>query len=88
MNEILNGILQLFVVLFAISVHEASHGWAALKKGDPTAFHMGRITLNPIRHVDPIGTVLLLDVFEFMLLPNGGTRTCSTAGFYKLEFGL
>jgi Zn-dependent protease len=57
--SIIEGIISLFVVLFAITVHEASHGWAALKMGDPTAFHLGRITLNPIRHIDPIGTILL-----------------------------
>jgi Zn-dependent protease len=53
------GIISIFVVLFAITVHEASHGWAALKKGDPTAYQLGRITLNPIPHIDPIGTILL-----------------------------
>ena len=57
--SIQQGIISLFVVLFAITVHEASHGWAALKRGDPTAYQMGRITLNPIRHIDPIGTILL-----------------------------
>jgi Zn-dependent protease len=57
--SVIEGIISLFVVLFAISVHEASHGWAAFKMGDPTAHHMGRITLNPIRHIDPIGTILL-----------------------------
>jgi Zn-dependent protease len=57
--SIIEGIISLFVVLFAITVHEASHGWAALKMGDPTAFQLGRITLNPIRHIDPIGTILL-----------------------------
>jgi Zn-dependent protease len=57
--SIIDGIISLFVVFFAITVHEASHGWAALKMGDPTAYQMGRITLNPIRHIDPIGTVLL-----------------------------
>jgi Zn-dependent protease len=57
--SILDGIISLFVVFFAITVHEASHGWAALKMGDPTAYQLGRITLNPIRHIDPIGTVLL-----------------------------
>jgi Zn-dependent protease len=57
--SIIEGIISLFVVLFAISVHEASHGWAALKMGDPTAYQLGRVTLNPIRHIDPIGTILL-----------------------------
>jgi Zn-dependent protease len=57
--SIIEGIISLFVVLFAITVHEASHGWAALKMGDPTAYQLGRISLNPIRHIDPIGTILL-----------------------------
>jgi Zn-dependent protease len=46
-------------VLFAITVHEAAHGWVAMKLGDKTAFMLGRVTLNPLRHIDPIGTVLL-----------------------------
>lgn len=45
--------------ILAITLHEAAHGYAALFKGDPTAKEEGRLTLNPIRHVDPIGTVLL-----------------------------
>jgi len=52
-------VLNLFVLLFAITIHEASHGWAAEKMGDPTAAAMGRVSLNPIAHIDPIGTVLL-----------------------------
>ena len=50
---------QVVVFLFAISVHESAHAWTANRYGDPTARHMGRITLNPIYHIDPIGTVLL-----------------------------
>ncbi|MGM0593326.1 MAG: site-2 protease family protein [Pseudomonadota bacterium] len=46
-------------VLFAITVHETAHGWMALRFGDPTAKMLGRLTLNPIRHIDPIGTVLV-----------------------------
>ena len=45
--------------ILAITLHEAAHGYAALFKGDPTAKEEGRLTLNPIRHVDPVGTVLL-----------------------------
>lgn len=70
--NIINGIISLFVVLFAITIHEASHGWAALKKGDPTAFHMGRITLNPIRHIDPVGTILLPLILIVMGAPPFG----------------
>jgi Zn-dependent protease len=69
---IYNGILSLFVVLFAITIHEASHGYAALKMGDPTAYQMGRITLNPIRHIDPVGTILLPLILIIMGAPPFG----------------
>lgn len=46
-------------VLFAITVHEAAHGYAARYFGDNTAWMMGRITLNPAKHIDPIGTILM-----------------------------
>ncbi len=46
-------------VLFAITVHEAAHGYAARHFGDPTAERLGRITLNPMRHIDPIGTIAM-----------------------------
>ena len=46
-------------VLFAIIVHEVAHGWVAKRLGDPTAERLGRLTLNPIRHIDPIGTILV-----------------------------
>lgn len=46
-------------VLFAITVHEVAHGWVARRLGDPTAMMMGRLTLNPIRHIDPVGTLLI-----------------------------
>jgi Zn-dependent protease len=46
-------------VLFAISLHEASHGYAARYFGDPTAANEGRLSINPLRHIDPFGTILL-----------------------------
>ncbi len=46
-------------LLFAVVIHEVAHGWVAYKKGDPTAKLMGRLTLNPIHHIDPVGTVFL-----------------------------
>ena len=46
-------------VLFAITVHEAAHGYAARHFGDNTAYMMGRITLNPVKHIDPVGTILM-----------------------------
>jgi len=46
-------------VIFAITLHEAAHGYAARHFGDPTAWQLGRISLNPLRHIDPIGTILI-----------------------------
>jgi Zn-dependent protease len=46
-------------VIFAITLHEAAHGYVARHFGDPTAWQLGRITLNPIKHVDPVGTILV-----------------------------
>jgi Zn-dependent protease len=46
-------------VIFAITVHEAAHGWLAKKRGDNTAFNLGRVTLNPLKHIDWLGTVIL-----------------------------
>jgi Zn-dependent protease len=59
------GITSYVVLLFSISVHEASHAWAALRMGDDTALREGRVSLNPIVHIDPIGTLLipLLQIF-------------------------
>ncbi|MGF1547415.1 MAG: site-2 protease family protein [Thiotrichales bacterium] len=46
-------------LIFAITLHEAAHGWVANRLGDPTAKQLGRLTANPIPHIDPIGTVLV-----------------------------
>ena len=46
-------------LIFAITLHESAHGWAASKCGDPTAVRMGRVTLNPIPHIDPVGTIAI-----------------------------
>lgn len=46
-------------ILFGITVHEVAHGWVANSLGDPTARLQGRLTLNPIRHIDPVGTILV-----------------------------
>jgi Zn-dependent protease len=64
--------ISLFVILFAITIHEAAHGWAANRLGDPTAKMLGRVTLNPIPHIDPIGTVLLPAMLVIMGAPPFG----------------
>lgn len=46
-------------ILFAITVHEAAHGWVAKRLGDPTADRLGRVTLNPLKHIDMVGTILV-----------------------------
>jgi len=55
-------------LIFAITVHEVAHGWVAKQFGDPTAQRLGRLTLNPLKHIDPIGTV----VVPVLLLMLGG----------------
>ncbi len=50
------------VLLFALVFHEFSHGWVANKLGDPTAKHQGRLTLNPLAHLDPFGSMMILFV--------------------------
>ncbi len=57
--DVVSVAFEVVVFLFAISVHESAHAWTANRYGDPTARMLGRITLNPIYHIDPIGTVLL-----------------------------
>ena len=50
---------SLVILLFSVIIHEVAHGWVALKFGDRTALNAGRLTLNPLPHIDPIGTILL-----------------------------
>lgn len=59
----------LLPVLFAITVHEVAHGWVARLLGDPTAMMLGRLSLNPIKHIDPLGTILVPGMM--LLLPGG-----------------
>lgn len=58
MNSILIQIFQLIVLIFSVIIHEFSHGYAAYRLGDDTAKNAGRLTLNPLNHLDPIGSVL------------------------------
>jgi len=62
-------VFQLISFLFAISVHESAHAWMANRCGDPTARMLGRITLNPIKHIDPVGTILLPAIAAYMHVP-------------------
>lgn len=57
-------LLSLPVILFSLTVHEFSHGFIAYKLGDPTARNFGRLTLNPLKHLDPLGTIMMV-LFHF-----------------------
>jgi Zn-dependent protease len=64
-------VMFMVVLLLAVSVHEAGHAWMSQKFGDDTAYMLGRVTLNPVSHTDPIGT-LLIPVVAFFLGTMGG----------------
>src|SRR3984885_4287615 len=59
---------EIVVLILAFSVHECAHAWTANRLGDPTAMMLGRVTLNPLKHLDPIGSV----VFPLISLVYGG----------------
>jgi Zn-dependent protease len=59
-------IFEFAVLLFSLSLHEAAHAWMANRLGDPTARMLGRITLNPIKHIDPLGTIILPAIMLFL----------------------
>jgi Zn-dependent protease len=62
-------VIQIVVLLFAVSFHESAHGWVAMKCGDNTARDLGRITMNPLKHLDPIGSLLFPAMLAFSGLP-------------------
>ncbi len=63
-EKIVEILIRIPVVLFSLSVHEVAHGYAAYKLGDPTARNLGRLSLNPLKHLDPIGALCML-LFKF-----------------------
>jgi Zn-dependent protease len=66
LNEIMRGIaVGAIPILFAITLHEVAHGWVASRCGDLTAKSMGRLSLNPIKHIDPVGTILVPGLLFF-----------------------
>jgi len=68
-EKVLEVVIQIAVLLFAVSFHESAHGWMALRCGDPTARDLGRITLNPLKHLDPVGSLLFPVLLAFSGLP-------------------
>lgn len=62
-------LIALPVLIFSVVLHEVAHGWVANREGDPTAAMLGRLTLNPLPHIDPIGSILVPAVM--VLMPGG-----------------
>ena len=83
-NLIQTVLIYALPVLFAITVHEAAHGYAARHFGDNTAYALGRITLNPIKHIDPIGTILMPLMLYFA---TGGSFLFGYAKPVPVRFG-
>jgi Zn-dependent protease len=67
--DLLNIAIPIAIVLIALTIHETAHAWSADKLGDPTARMLGRVSLNPIVHIDPIGTLLLPLLAAYSGLP-------------------
>ena len=77
--------ITLAILLFSIILHEYSHGYIAYKNGDDTAYLMGRLTFNPIKHIDPVGTILLPFLCYFMHLPFFGWAKPVPVNFLRLN---
>ena len=70
LNQIIYGVsIWLLPAVIAITMHEAAHGFVALRYGDDTAKRAGRVTLNPLRHVDPVGTIILPGLLLLLRAP-------------------
>lgn len=76
-------VIFMVVLLLAISAHEAGHAWMSYKFGDDTAFMLGRVTLNPVKHTDPIGTLLIPIVAFIFGAVGGGLASIPLIGWGK-----
>jgi len=78
-------IISILFLLIAITIHEYAHGWVAYKLGDPTAKYSGRLSLNPLAHIDPIGTILLPLTMVMLRLPPIGWAKPVPINFLNLK---
>ncbi len=78
-------VLQFVVLIFAITIHEFAHGYVAYKLGDPTAKYMGRLTLNPLVHIDPFGTIILPLLLTLAHIPPIGWAKPVPVDFMSLK---
>ncbi|MGO4213581.1 site-2 protease family protein, partial [Terriglobus sp. YAF25] len=68
-QEVILILFEFVVLVFAFSIHEAAHAWMANRLGDPTARMLGRVTLNPVKHIDPFGSVIMPLIAMFYHMP-------------------
>ena len=83
--EIVIKVFQFFVLLFALSLKECAHGWVAWRLGDPTARMLGRVTLNPVPHIDPLGTIIMPLIQ--IIAPLLGFTFFGGSGFFLFGWG-
>ncbi|MBI4224994.1 MAG: site-2 protease family protein [Candidatus Sungbacteria bacterium] len=69
MENAMQVIFQILIIVFSVIIHEVAHGYAALALGDRTAQYAGRLTLNPVSHLDPFGSILLPGLLAFFHMP-------------------
>jgi Zn-dependent protease len=77
-DKIIYGLIQYVTLVIMLTFHEFGHAWMAHKCGDDTAKHQGRVSLNPLAHIDPVGTVLLPMLMIFLSMSESGSKV---AGF-------
>jgi Zn-dependent protease len=82
-NLISHLIIFMVVLLLAISAHECGHAWVSYKYGDDTAYMLGRVTLNPVKHTDPIGTLLIPAIAFIFGAVGGGLGSIPLIGWGK-----
>src|SRR5262245_11435298 len=85
LSTVANIVALAIPAILAITLHEAAHGYAALSFGDPTAKENGRLTLNPLRHIDPFGTILLPALLALANVPIFGWAKPVPVNFNRLN---
>ncbi|MDE2412172.1 MAG: site-2 protease family protein [Sphingomonadales bacterium] len=84
-NTIYQAAALIVPLIFAVVFHEVAHGWVARALGDPTAHQLNRLSLNPLRHVDPIGTIVVPGVLKLLGLPVFGWAKPVPVDFRRLN---
>ena len=72
--EVIQFIFFIAILLMSVVIHEVSHGYAAYLQGDMTAYYQGRLTLNPLKHIDPIGSIVVPIITSFLGFPFGWAK--------------